>query len=76
MGRRKDKETDTIKITNQEGIALATDPQPFDDGLAQLQPPKGHAIDHVEPMLKSRNELLSNYLQFRYRKLGDHFLNI
>ena len=45
MGRRKDKETDTIKITNQEGIALATDPQPFDDGLAQLQAASDHLFD-------------------------------
>lgn len=45
MGRKKDKETDTIKITNQEGIALATDPQPFDDGLAQLQAASDHLFD-------------------------------
>lgn len=45
MGRRKDKETDTIKITNQEGLALATDPQPFDDGLAQLQAASDHLFD-------------------------------
>ena len=45
MGRRKDKETDTIKITNQEGIALATDPQPFDDGLIQLQAASNHLFD-------------------------------
>jgi hypothetical protein len=45
VGRRKDKETDTIKITNQEGIALATDPQPFDDGLAQLQAASDHLFD-------------------------------
>ncbi|EKP98624.1 hypothetical protein LCA211_2446 [Lacticaseibacillus casei 21/1] len=45
MGRRKDKETDTIKITNQEGIALATDPQPFDDGLVQLQAASDHLFD-------------------------------
>lgn len=45
MGRRKDKETDTIMITNQEGIALATDPQPFDDGLAQLQAASDHLFD-------------------------------
>ena len=43
MGRSK--ETDTIKITNQEGIALATDPQPFDDGLAQLQAASDHLFD-------------------------------
>lgn len=42
MGRKNNKETDTIKITNQEGLALATDPQPFDEGLAQLQ-----ASDHL-----------------------------
>jgi hypothetical protein len=45
VGRKKDKETDTIKITNQEGIALATDPQPFDDGLAQLQAASDHLFD-------------------------------
>lgn len=45
MGRKKDKETDTIKITKQEGIALATDPQPFDDGLAQLQAASDHLFD-------------------------------
>jgi hypothetical protein len=45
VGRRKDKETDTIKITNQEGLALATDPQPFDDGLAQLQAASDHLFD-------------------------------
>lgn len=45
MGRKKDKETDTIKITNQEGIALATDPQPFDDGLAQLQAASDYLFD-------------------------------
>ncbi|MDY0837423.1 hypothetical protein [Lacticaseibacillus paracasei] len=49
MGRRKDKETDTIKITNQEGIALATDPQPFDDGLAQLQAASDHLFDLAQP---------------------------
>lgn len=45
MGRKNNKETDTIKITNQEGLALATDPQPFDEGLAQLQEASDHLFD-------------------------------
>jgi hypothetical protein len=45
VGRKNNKETDTIKITNQEGLALATDPQPFDEGLAQLQEASDHLFD-------------------------------